>query len=207
MGWVDNRPHQTDTNRLNVLRTQTLENTARVLHIERDNNLSLRIHPLPYFKGETPRDIGFRVRCGEVIGIGLAALAEHQDVRKALSCQKYSLAGLPLNHGVRRGGRPIDKEVGLAEQGGHVRLAKLLGHDGQALLHTVKEPLSGREALPDRHAPRGVSNDNIGKRAANVDGNAILCHAIHPCILYCLRSPFLRVNTKRFRLRWSFSIR
>ena len=173
MGWVDNGPHQTDTNRLNVMRTEALENTARVLHIERDNNLSLRIHPLPYLKGETPRDIGFRVGCGEVIGVGLAALAQHQDVRKAFGCQKCSLAGLPLDHGVRRCGRSIDKEVGLAEKGGHVRLTKLPGRDRKALLHTVKDPLSGREALPDRHAPHVVSDNNIGKRAANVDGNAI----------------------------------
>ena len=144
-----------------------------MLHVERHNDLAFCIYPLSNLKGQASRDIRFRVRDAEIVGIGLAALTQHQNIGKTLSGEKCRLSRLSLHNSICRGCGAIDEEVCFAQQCHDVGLIKLLSHNGKPLLHALENPLPGGQSLADSQVSCFVSHHHVSERAADVDGNPV----------------------------------
>ncbi len=145
---------------------------ARRLAIERHDDVALRVDPLPDLRRQPPRHVRRRVGLVEVERVELAALAPHEDVREALGHEQRRSRRAPLEDRVRRARRPVDQEVGGAEQRRDVG-AERLGRARERGLEPVDHALPRRQRLAERERPGLVGDDDVRERAADVAGDAV----------------------------------
>ena len=102
----------------------------------------------------------------------LAALAQHERVGEALGGEERRARRPAGDDRVRRGGRPVDEELALAEQ-----LREGEATLGGALRERLRDPaedaLGRRRRLAEGELPLLVDHHDVAERAAGVDGDAV----------------------------------
>ena len=92
VGAVGDRPQQADRHRLELALLQRAHHLARLVLVERRDDVALRVDALGDLESVAARDVGRRIVVAVVVRVVLAALLEHQNVGEAVRGEERGLA-------------------------------------------------------------------------------------------------------------------
>ena len=178
MDRVDVGPEKTHRDRFEALRLQPLENLGRARDIERDPDLCLGTDPFGHLERVAPRDVGLGIVDAEVVGVVLAAFAEHENVPETFGGDQGRLGDGVLDDRIGRPRGAVDQDGRLAEQllEAHVQAGCGSLHRRP---HAAENTIRRRQRLlRDKHA-RLVRDHDIGEGAARIHRDSV-SHARSP---------------------------
>ena len=171
MGGIDDRPQQAHRDRLDALGRQRAEQRGDLRRVERDMHAAVAEDALLDLEGQRLRHERLGIGNREVERLLPAALAKHQRVGMAGGGDEGGPGGAPGDDGVDGVGGAVDHDLGAAEIGLE-RLPRRLGRDSQRVEHAGGGIGRGGRRLVDGHRAVGMADDQVGKGAAGIDGEA-----------------------------------
>ena len=198
MRGVSRRPQQANRDRLDPALGDPAQCVAHLRLVERHHYVALGVDSLTNLEGQSPRHVRLDWRIRQVERIELAALAQHQDVRKALGDQERGARGVALDDRVGRVGGAVDQEVGVAQHVGDAD-AGLLGRHLERPFNTAENALVSRERFAEHEAAALVGQHEVGKGSARIDRYPIghLRRSSYPSNLRTCRASSVRAEAAR----------
>lgn len=153
-----------DRDALDLQRTQFRRERLHGCFIQREANRAVRIDALGHGEAQAARRQRLRLVDAEVVLIVTALGADIEHVAKALGRDQRGLGAAPLDDGVGRERRAVDKHVDVADM--RARIGKDKPH---AVQHRLLGPLRSRQHLARLAHLTHVQHD-IRERATDIDG-------------------------------------
>jgi hypothetical protein len=167
---VDDRPDQADRDCFGAEAARLGDRLEDALLVELDEDVPLRIDPLPNLERQVARHVGRRIR--ELPErLELAALAEQQNVREPLGGEEGGPGGAAFDDRIRGAGRAVGEDVGPPEQLGN-RHAQLGFELLEGVLDALERALEVGRRLREMERACLVGDDHVRERAPGVDGDA-----------------------------------
>ena len=151
---------EADRHRLDALRAQAAREQACLGLVERSHDRAVRGDALVQLEAEMPLDERRRLAPEEVVHVRDPKPAQFEHVAEAGGRDERGEAAAPLQHGVRRHGRPVHD---LRDRPGVEPADRL--DDGLVVARR------SREQLADHYSSVAVVEDHVGERAADVDAD------------------------------------
>ena len=158
--------------RLDPRVAQNIDSCCERRHVERRLDAAVGAHALAHPEAQMPRRQLLGRRQAKVVAVVLQPLAHLDDVAVALGGQQAEPRALVLQQRVGRHRGAVDDALGLGEQRG-AAVPEPGGERGQPVEHADRRVVRGRRHLGQRRPAGRVDRDEIGKRAADIDADAI----------------------------------
>ena len=158
--------------RLNLLTFQYRDRRVERDLVKRDFDPAVSAHSFAHAEPQFARHQLLGRRHPQIVAVVFEALAHLDDIAVALGGQQADLSALAFQQRVGRNRRAVDDALGCGQQLGRVE-PKAPRQQYQPIEHPNRRVIRRcRSFLQHSHA-RIVDRDQIGKRAADIDPNAV----------------------------------
>ena len=172
---IDDRPQEAHGNRFDTPFGELCRGGVGLFRIEWRVYLAFRGDAFADLEGQASRHIGRRIVRSKVVGIGLAAFPEQQNIGEAFRGEECCLRRLAFDDGVGRMRGAVDKDLRATEQCREL-LSLRVRCQLQRRLHADKDSIRRGQSLLDGANAGLVGYDHIGEGASCVDRNAVGAH-------------------------------
>ncbi len=167
MSGIDNRPQQADGYRLDLFLTEFSEDLDHPALVQRTHLGGIGEDAPRHLVGQRARQIGLRIRDGEVERLHATTLAPDENVAVPLGRQERGLRGIAGHDRIDRVGRAVDEEVAFREEGIDLE-PEILGGQLQAVQNAIDRIVRGGRGLVHVEAVLVVLHDQVGERPARI---------------------------------------
>ncbi len=162
----------TDRDGLDPLIAQHRDRSVERGRIERDFDAAIGAQPLAHPEAQMARHQLLGRRHAQIVAIVLEALAHLDDVAMAFGGEEAEPCALAFEERVGRDRGAVDDALGRREQRGAFE-AEPPGQPSEAVEDAERRVVRGRGHLGEHRRAARVDRDEIGKRAADIDADAV----------------------------------